>query len=60
MKVTNWDRISKDIEQVLATLFKAEDYPDCIKDLKTQNVDPLSYIDNLDKADSHSTLECRT
>ena len=54
MKVLNWDGKSEDITQQLAAAFQAKDYLDCIKNLKTQNVDPPSYINNLDKVLSFS------
>ena len=49
MKIISWHGKSRDIEQVLITALEADDYLDCIKDLKAQGVDPLSYIENLDK-----------
>ena len=49
MKIVNWDETSQDIERALVTALEADDYLDCIKDLKAQGVDPLSYIENLDK-----------
>ena len=52
MKVVEWDGMSQDINQVLATTFEAEDYLDCIKNLQTWNIDPQSYINNLDKVSS--------
>jgi len=56
IKVAKWDGKSQDITQVLTTAFDAKDYLDCIKDLPARKVDPLSYIDNLDKVSSSSTL----
>jgi len=56
IKVAEWDGKSQDITQVLTAAFDAKDYLDCIKDLKAQNVDPLSYIDSLDKVGAYSTL----
>ena len=54
-KVAHRDGTSQDINQVLATAFRADDYLDCIKDLQARNIDPLSYINGLDKAGSHSS-----
>lgn len=54
MKVVRWDGISEDINQVLTAAFEAEDYLDCIKNLWIQNIDPLSYINSLDKVTSYS------
>ena len=47
--VANWDGKSQDITQVLATAFEAEDYVDCIKNLQVRGIEPLSYINSLDK-----------
>jgi hypothetical protein len=58
--VVDWDGASQDIEQALVTIFEADDYPDIIKNLKAQHVDPISYIDNLDKVGSHSTPKRHT
>ncbi|KAF9646793.1 kinase-like protein [Thelephora ganbajun] len=49
MMVANWDGESRDIYQLLTIAFEAEDYLDCIKDLEALGINPLSYIDNLDK-----------
>jgi len=51
-KIVNWDGTSQDIKQVLTTAFEAKDYLDCIKNLRAQDVDPLSYINSLDKVGS--------
>jgi hypothetical protein len=48
-KVADWDGNSPNIDQVLTAAFEADDYLDCVKDLKAQNIDPLSYINSLDK-----------
>ncbi|KAF9644933.1 kinase-like protein [Thelephora ganbajun] len=48
-KIVDWDGKSQDIGQALATAFEADDYLDCIKDLPALDIDPLSYINNLDK-----------
>ena len=48
-RVASWDGKSQDIGQVLAAAFEAKDYRDCIKDLQARGVQPLSYIDGLDK-----------
>jgi len=54
IKIANWDGEFQDIQGVLTTAFDAKDYLDCIKNLRAQNVDPLSYIDSLDKVGSPS------
>lgn len=54
VKIANWDGTSQDIKQVLTTAFDARDYLDCIKDLRARNIEPLSYINNLDKVCSRS------
>jgi len=54
MKVANWDGESRDIDQVLTAAFNASDYLDCIKDLQARQIEPLSYINNLDKVRLHS------
>lgn len=48
-KIVNWDGKSRDIRQTLTDTFDAEDYLSCIKNLKAQDIEPLSYIDSLDK-----------
>jgi len=54
IKVVNWDGRSQDIYLVLTTAFEAEDYLDCIRNLRERNIDPVSYINNLDKVSSYS------
>ena len=49
MKIVNWDGTSQDINQALTAAFDAKDYRDCIKNLHSQGIEPLSYIDSLDK-----------
>lgn len=51
--LVNWDKSCPDTDQVLTTAFGAEDYLECIKDLRKQRVDPLSYINNLDNVCAH-------
>ena len=51
--IPNWDGKSQDISQASTTAFKANDYPDCIKDLRALNIEPLSYINGLDEVSSH-------
>ena len=51
-EIARWDGLSPDIEQVLDAAFDAKDYPDCIIDLPKRNIDPLSYLNNLDKVGS--------
>ena len=56
IKIVNWDGKSQDIKQVLTAAFNAEDYLDCIKNLRARNVNPLSYIDSLDRVGSSPIL----
>lgn len=53
-KVAHWDGSPHDIKQVLKAAFDANDYLDCIGDLRAQKIDPLLYIDSLDKVGSFS------
>ena len=55
-KIADWDGEIQDIDihQTLTDAFKAPDYLYCIKNLKAHDVDPLSYINNLDKVSSCS------
>ena len=53
IKIAAWDGTSHDIKQVLTSAFDATDYLDCIKNLRERNIDPLSYINNLDKVSSY-------
>lgn len=57
IRVVNWDGTSQDIGQALIAAFDANDYLDCVKNLRAQNIEPLSYIDSLDKVGSCSILE---
>ena len=52
--IAHWNGSPHDIEQVLNATFDANDYLDCIRNLRTQNIDPLLYIDSLDKVSSFS------
>jgi len=54
IKVVNWDGKSQDIKQAPAAAFEAEDYVDCIESLRERNIDPLLYINSLDKVMSYS------
>ena len=54
MEVVNWDGESQDTARVLASAFDADDYLDCINDLQRRNIEPLLYIDGLDKVGSLS------
>jgi len=54
IKVVNWDGESQDIYWVVTTAFDAEDYLDCIRNLRERGIDPVPYINNLDKVSSHS------
>ena len=49
MKLSKWAGTSQDASQVLAAAFEADDYLECIKDLRARNIEPLSYINSLDK-----------
>ena len=53
-KIAHWDGSPHDVEQVLNAAFDSIDYPECISDLRTQNIDPLLYINSLDKVSSFS------
>lgn len=48
-KVVNWDGKSQDIYQALTAAFGAKDYLHSIKNLQAHDIEPLSYIDGLDK-----------
>lgn len=52
-KISKWDG-NQDIGQVLTTAFGADDYLGCIKNLRTHNIDPPSYINNLEKVGPYS------
>jgi len=54
MKVVNWDGKSQEIHEVLAAAFDAKDYLECIRDLQARQIEPLSYINNLDQVSSYS------
>ena len=54
IKVIDWDGESQDIKKTLTTAFEAKDYLDCIKDLRAQNIEPLSYINSLDKVGTYT------
>jgi len=57
IKIANWNRTSQDIKRTLTAAFDAGDYPNCIKNLKAQCIEPSLYIDSLDKVGSCSILE---
>jgi len=60
MKISNWTSgTSQDVSQVLVAAFEAGDYLDCIKDLRARNIEPVSYINSLDKVGPHSVLKHR-
>jgi len=48
-EVANWDGESQEIHKALTTAFDAGDYQDCLKDFKKLNIEPLSYVNKLDK-----------
>ena len=47
--IATWDGESQDASEILTTVFEAEDYMDCIENLRTTDIDPLSFVNNLDK-----------
>ena len=53
-KVANWDGKSQDIDQALTAAFGADDYLDCLKNLRAHDIDPPSYINNLDQVSPYS------
>ena len=55
-KVVHWNGSPHDITQVLNAAFDANDYPDCITNLRARNIDPLLYINSLDKVCSCSVF----
>ncbi|KAF9644871.1 kinase-like protein [Thelephora ganbajun] len=48
-RIAHWDGSSQGMSQVLTTVFAAEDYLDCIRDLGKRNIDPQMYINSLDQ-----------
>jgi hypothetical protein len=58
-KVADWDGNSPNIDQMLTAAFEADDYLDCVKDLKAQNIDLLLYINSLDEVSSYSIQKQR-
>jgi len=54
VKLSNWTGTSQDVSQVLTAAFEAEDYLDCVKDLRARNIEPLLYINSLDKVSPQS------
>jgi len=54
IKVARWNGRSQEIHEALTAAFDAEDYLECIKDLRARRIDPVSYINNLDKVSSFS------
>jgi len=59
IKVVSWDGNFQDISRELTTAFDAEDYLDCIKNLRARNIEPAAYINNLDKVSSCLILKHR-
>lgn len=49
MSIVNWDGKSPGIKQTLAAAFQAANYLDCIRNLHAREIEPLLYINNLDK-----------
>ena len=56
-KVANWDGRSQEIHEVLTAAFEAEDYLECIKDLRARRIEPSLYINKLDKVSPSSIPE---
>ena len=55
IKVVNWDGKSQEIiHEALTAAFDADDYLECIKSLQVRQIDPLLYINNLDRVSSYS------
>ena len=54
IKVVAWDGTSQDIKQALTAAFDANDYLECIRDLRGRDIEPLSYINSLDKVSLYS------
>jgi len=55
IEVANWDGRSEQIHKALTAAFDAEDYLECLKSLQARQIEPRSYINNLDKASSYLT-----
>lgn len=60
MKLANWDGKLEEVHDVLTAAFCAEDYLECITDLRARHIEPSSYIDCLDKVSSHSIQKHHT
>lgn len=52
-KVADWDGVSQDVREALASAFEANDYSACIKDLSAKGIRPMPFINNLNKVGSH-------
>ena len=48
-EVAQWNESSQDLKKVLTAAFDASDYYDCIANLRARNIEPLLYINNLNK-----------
>ena len=59
-KVISWDGERSGIQRALKSAFKAEDYEDCTGDLQARGIEPLSWIESLDKVCVHIILGPRT
>ena len=59
-KIADWDGETQDIYQTLTAAFKAPNYLHCIKNLEEKGINPLSYINNLDKVSSYLILVHQT
>jgi len=53
-EIAEWDGKSQEIYKALPAVFDAKDYLECIKDLKSREIDPQLYINNLNQVGSYS------
>lgn len=53
-KIADWDGNSQGIGQLLNTVFESGEYHDWVKNFRILDIDPLAYINNLDKVSPHS------
>lgn len=56
-RIVQWDGgPPQEINQTLTVAFGAEDYPDCVGDLKARDIDPQLYINSLDRVSSTRSI----
>ena len=55
LKIANWEGTPQEIHEAFTVACDADDYWKCIKGLKELEIDPQSYINNLDKVRLCST-----